>query len=302
MGGNDAAQELSWRPLAESDLEAVTNLALACLSADGGQPFAASGGFVRQWYLSGAESWAAWHGARLVCASSLHPATATSGDGRPGAAVTTGLVHPQWRRRGIGGRAFDWAAGRAGSAALRAETEALNDGAHALYLSRGLSQTFAEDVMQLPAYATVPASHPPAGLGMLQWGDADPARFYAVYVAAFRNRPGFPGWPQERWVEWIRADEDFRKEWTLLATLADGDVGFIAGEATGWIAQMGVVPSARGHGIGALLIAEAVQRMRSAGESTITLNVNINNPHAAALYGRLGFVRVGRRARYQAKA
>jgi len=45
-----------------------------------------------------------------------------------------------------------------------------------------------------------------------------------------------------------------------------------------------------------------VQRMRSARETTITLNVNINNPHAAALYARLGFVTVGRRARYQARA
>jgi mycothiol synthase len=304
LGRNDLQPALSWRPLAESDLQSVTDLAQACLSADGGQPFAASLAFVRQSYLAGAQSQTAWHGARLVCASSLRmPAGAGApGDGRPADAVTTGLVHPQWRRRGLGGNAFDWAAGRAGSAALRAETEALNDGAHALYLSRGLSQVFAENVMQLPAQATVPAAHPPAGLSLLQWGDADPSRFYAVYVAAFRDRPGFPGWPRERWIEWIRADEDFRPEWTLLATLADTDLGFIAAEATGWIAQMGVVPSARGHGIGALLIGEAVRRMRSAGETTITLNVNINNPHAAALYGRLGFVTVGRRARYQAKA
>jgi mycothiol synthase len=42
--------------------------------------------------------------------------------------------------------------------------------------------------------------------------------------------------------------------------------------------------------------------MRSAGEASITLNVNINNPHAAALYRRLGFTRIGRRARYQAEA
>jgi mycothiol synthase len=64
---------------------------------------------------------------------------------------------------------------------------------------------------------------------------------------------------------------------------------------------MGVVPSARGRDIGARLIGETVQRMRSAGEASITLNVNVNNPHAAALYRRLGFTRTGRRARYQAR-
>jgi ribosomal protein S18 acetylase RimI-like enzyme len=160
---------------------------------------------------------------------------------------------------------------------------------------------FAEDVMQLAEDANLPATHAPEGLTFTQWGEADPARFYAVYQASFRDRPGFPGWAQERWIEWISDDEDFRPEWTMLATIDGGDSGFIVGDATGWIAQMGVVPSARGRDIGARLIVEAVQRMRSAGAATITLNVNVDNPHAAALYRRLGFNVAGRRARYEAR-
>ena len=300
---NEHRAALSWRPLGRLDLTAVTDLARVCLSTDGGQPFAASPGFLSRSYPAGAETYAGWDGARLVCVSSLRwlPPGAP-GLGQAAAAITTGLVHPAWRRLGIGGQAYDWAAGRAGSSALRAETEALNAGAHALYLSKGLSQVFAEDVMQLAGSARLPAAHAPDGLILSQWGQADPARFYAVYSAAFRGRPGFPGWPQARWIEWISDDEDFRAEWTLLATLAGTDVAFIAAAATGWITQMGVLPSARGKDIGARLIVEAVQRMRSAGETTITLNVNINNPHAATLYRRLGFVTVGRRARYQPEA
>ena len=42
--------------------------------------------------------------------------------------------------------------------------------------------------------------------------------------------------------------------------------------------------------------------MRAAGETSITLNVNIYNPRAATLYRRLDFTRIGRRARYQAHA
>jgi ribosomal protein S18 acetylase RimI-like enzyme len=34
------------------------------------------------------------------------------------------------------------------------------------------------------------------------------------------------------------------------------------------------------------------------GQTVITLNVNVDNPHAAALYRRLGFAQAGRRARY----
>ena len=292
----DAVGALSWRLLGEPDLPAVIELARECLSADGGQPFAASPEFLGRCYLSDAETYSGFSGSRLVCVSSLRRASPG------GVAVTTGLVHPAWRRLGLGGYAFDWAGARAGPAGLLAETEALGDGAHALYLSRGLSQVFAEDVMQLAASAWPPPAHPPPGLVLARWGQADPARFYAVYQAAFRDRPGFPGWTPARWVEWISDDEDFRAEWTLLATLGDTDVGFVAGEATGWIAQMGVVPSARGRDIGAALIGAAVRRMRSAGEADITLNVNINNPHATALYRRLGFTRIGRRARYQARA
>jgi len=294
---------LWWRPLVDSDLPAVIELARVCLSADGGQPFAASSGFLGRSYLSGAEAYAGFDGAGLICVSSLRrPSPGSSDDGRTGAAVTTGLVHPAWRRLGIGGHAFDWARDRAGSGGMRAETEALGDAAHALYLAKGLSQVFAEDVMQLAASAQPPPARPPRGLALSQWGQADPARFFAVYHAAFRDRPGFPGWTQARWAEWISEDEDFRAEWTLLATLGGADVAFIAAEATGWITQTGVVPSARGRDIGAWLIGEAVQRMRSAGEASITLNVNVNNPHAAALYRRLGFTPIGRRARYQARA
>jgi mycothiol synthase len=288
---------LSWRPLGEADLDALTDLASASLAADGGQPFAARRDYLSQRYLGEAESQAGIDGTRLVCAVSLRRDPA----GRPeDPAITTGLVHPDWRRRGLGGRAFDWAAGRAGKNGIRAETEGLSDGAHALYLSRGLSQVFAEDVMKLGASQPVPSSHPPAGVVLSSWAEAGPSRFYAVYDAAFRERPGFPGWPQDRWVEWISDDEDFRADWSLLATLDGADAAFIAAAANGCIAQLGVVPGARGQDLGAHLIAEVIHRMRAAGETVITLDVNINNLRAIALYRRLGFAAAGRRARYQA--
>ena len=280
-----AGDELDWRPLGPSDLAAVTDLAGVCLAADGGQPYAADAGFLSDVYMSGATTNSAWAGRLLVCACALQQGGAT-----------TGLVHPEWRRRGIGTRALDWAAAAARGAPLTAETEMLSDGAHALYGSEGLSQVFAEDVMQLAGPARVPAA--PAGLVLHTWGQAGPARFFAVYDAAFRDRPGFPGWPQHRWVEWVSGDDDFRPQWSMLAVLDGADVGFIVGDASGRIVQMGVVPSARGSGIGAVLIGEAVGRMRSSGQKIITLDVNIDNPRAIALYARVGFTRTGRRARY----
>jgi mycothiol synthase len=288
---------MSWRPLAEADFAAVAELAARCLKADGGQPFAASFDFLRRSYPVGRYSRAGFDGGRLVCVTSLHGGW-LAGSGTGDAEVTTGLLDPSWRRRGVGGSTFDWMRAMAGGRAVRAEAEALGDGAHALYLSRGLRQVFAEDVMQLPALDQVVAPGRPTGLALSCWGVADPARFFGVYDAAFRDRPNFPGRTQPEWIEWISDDEDFRAEWTLLATLDGADAGFIAGATAGWIVQVGVVPQARGRGLGATMIAEVVRRMRSAGESTITLNVNIDNPHAAALYERAGFTRTGRRARY----
>lgn len=297
---SSSREVLSWRPVADSDLQAVAGLASACLSFDGGQPYAADPGFLAQKYGPQARTFAGWNGPELVCACSLRlPAGAASDAGAE--SVTTGLVHPAWRRRGIGGHAFDWAVGEAVNSALRAETETLNEGAHALYLSKGLAQVFAEDVMQLAERANVLPAHGPETLVLSHWGQADPGRYYAVYQASFRDRPGFPGWTEERWIEWISDDEDFRPEWTLLASVDGRDVGFIVADASAWIAQMGVAPSARGQGIGATLIAEAVQRLRSAGDTTITLNVNVDNPHAIALYSRCGFTRTGGRARYEAQ-
>jgi GNAT superfamily N-acetyltransferase len=97
--------ELSWRMLADADLPAVTDLARECLSADGGQPFAASAGYLSECYLGGAQTRAGFSNTRLVCVSSIRAAEAV---------VTTGMVHPAWRRRGIGDYGFDWARDRAG--------------------------------------------------------------------------------------------------------------------------------------------------------------------------------------------
>ena len=153
--------------------------------------------------------------------------------------------------------------------------------------------------MQLAATATPPPpASPPAGLALSSWDQAGPARFFAVYEASFRDRPGYPGWSQDRWVDWISDDDDFRAAWALLATVDGTDAGFIVADAGGWIIQVGVIPTARGRDIGAALVAEAVRLMRAGGQTVITLNVNVDNPHAAALYRRLGFAQAGRRARY----
>jgi len=119
-----------------------------------------------------------------------------------------------------------------------------------------------------------------------------------MYQESFCDRPGFPGWTQAVWVDWIAGDDEFRPEWTFLATVDGRDVGFIACADGAWVVQVGVPPAGRGLGIGATLVVRALRRMAAAGVALAYLDVNENNPGAAALYRRLGFVHIGRRAHY----
>jgi len=55
-----------------------------------------------------------------------------------------------------------------------------------------------------------------------------------------------------------------------------------------------VVPAARGHGVGEVLLAEAARIARAAGATRLRLDVGDHNTPAQRLYHRLGFRRTGR--------
>jgi ribosomal protein S18 acetylase RimI-like enzyme len=181
--------------------------------------------------------------------------------------------------------------------ASRFETEGLTADADALFAAKAWQPTFAEDVMAFDLTGPPPAD--PVEAELASWSEETAPRFFAVYEQAFRDRPGFPGWSREQWTDWMTDDDEFAPEWTLLATRDGVDVGFVACGYGAWVVQVGVVPVARGQGLGAGLTAEALRRMHAAGETLCYLDVNVNNPSATSVYDRLGFTRVGRRARYE---
>jgi ribosomal protein S18 acetylase RimI-like enzyme len=268
--------------LGASDFDDLVALAGRCLDADGGLPLAADPSFLHRRWMTPSTLAVRDGDGRLIAAGAVR-------DG----AVLVGLVDPAARGRGIGASVLDWGLDRAATV----ETEGVSPAAEKLFASRGLRQVFAEDVMRIDLTAGAPRPPWPDGTTLTGWSDATAARFHAVYDASFRERPGFPGWTAEEWIEGV--DEDgLRPGWSVLATVPDiGDAGFVTA-SDGWIDQVGVLPEARGRGIGAALVGEALCRMRADGATFAWLNVNVDNP-AAALYRRLGFVDRGRRARYQ---
>ncbi len=356
--------ELIWQQAAGHDvIGEVVALARACLTVDGGMPLAADEGFVRHRYAGPVTTTTTVRSpdGQLVAVSAVRATSAGGG----GAATATGMVHPRWRRRGIGAQLLDRALETAQAVAdgstptgspdhagrVSVETESLTPAVAQLFASRGLRQVFAEDVMrfdlrgpgvgeapaagapaageasaaggaeapdagggegpdgagapgpgaaearEVRAAVAVPSAVWPAGTRLADWTDETASRFFAVYAASFRDRPGFPGWSAEQWISWT-VDDGFRPDWSVVATVPDvGDAGFVTC-ADGWIIQVGVVPAARGRGLGAALIGEALRRMSADGAREALLDVNVDNP-AGELYRRLGFTVLGRRARFE---
>jgi GNAT superfamily N-acetyltransferase len=80
---------------------------------------------------------------------------------------------------------------------------------------------------------------------------------------------------------------------TVLAERGDALLGFyrLAGEApVAELADLFVDPTAIGRGVGATLLADAVDRARALGVSRLVIDAD---PHAAGFYVRMGARRVG---------
>lgn len=64
------------------------------------------------------------------------------------------------------------------------------------------------------------------------------------------------------------------------------------------IMTLAVEPDARGHGVGTLLVSEAMRRLPCRGVQTVFLEVRVGNTAARALYEHCGFVLCGMRRGY----
>ncbi|UQU63076.1 GNAT family N-acetyltransferase [Couchioplanes caeruleus] len=301
MTAVSAHEAVTWTDAPFTDMPELAELAARCLAVDGGLPLASDPAFLRSRWTGDAvvALQARSPGGELVAAGALRPAP---GDGEAWAhgAVFGGMVDPAHRSSGLGGRLVDWglAEGRRLGGRVTVETESLTGTAERLFADRGLRQVFAEDVMRIDVADGVPERGWVEGTHLSEWSAETAGRFFRVYDAAFRDRPGFPGWSAEQWTAAV-VDEDFRPGWSLLASVPGvGDAGFVTA-AVGWIVQVGVVPAARGRGLGGALVCEALRRMRRDGEAEVWLDVNVDNP-AVELYRRLGFEHRGRRARFAA--
>jgi ribosomal protein S18 acetylase RimI-like enzyme len=183
--------------------------------------------------------------------------------------------------------------------------EHISESLVASYKKRGFTLFFSEEIMAYDLTLSVPEIDAIQPLTYKTWDIHTAHDFFGVYQAAFRERPGFPGWSEEEWIRWTTDDPSFRPDLSSLALIEDQPVGFItnAEEAIesgnfGFIVQMGVDPRWRGQRVGTALISRTLQAWQNEGKQAVMLHVNNNNP-ALHLYYQLGFISVGRRGKFR---
>ncbi|WP_214763946.1 GNAT family N-acetyltransferase [Exiguobacterium sp. s141] len=77
-------------------------------------------------------------------------------------------------------------------------------------------------------------------------------------------------------------------------TQIDKAFDFLTGAEVGWVNDLYIKPSFRGHGYAKLLMREALDTFKQMGHTDVRLNVYAHNQTAMRLYEQLGFTDVSK--------
>ncbi len=303
-------QSASWRALQAADAAAWLALAHVCAEADHG-PLP---GATPPWRdLPPAQTLGLFGTAgTLLAAAWLTLDTSMQHEYR---VFLTLLVHPEQREQGLEAALLGWLEAQAQlllaplpaerPAVLRLDFEHHNTAVGNLYAAHGYTCAMIEDQLRRTLVASLPTEAWPLDMAMEPWTAARSAAFFAVYAAAFRERPGFPGWPEQVWVQNMTGFDEFRPDLSLLVLHAEQPVAYAlcaveaAEPEVGFVVQMGVHPQWRKRGLGGAVLSTLLQRFTQAGLTTAALDVNANNPTARSVYERLGFMQHSRYTSYR---
>ncbi len=142
-----------------------------------------------------------------------------------------------------------------------------------------------------------PAPAPPHGVVLRVVGDDDTLRraAHAVYTTSFAEHFGFTAEPYEDWVARRARRPAFTWSNLWLAELDGTPVGVLecddrfAEEGSGYVAELGVVPAARGRGVAKFLLRHAFAVDAAAGRAGTLLHVDTDNVTPALdLYESVG--------------
>ncbi|WP_030510421.1 mycothiol synthase [Microbispora rosea] len=206
------------------------------------------------------------------------------------------VVHPAFRRRGLGrrllGEALEASGGR-----LRLWAHGDLPGAARLAASAGLARVRSLWQMRRPLSEPLPAAGLPEGVRLRTF---EPGRDEKAWLAL--NALAFATHPEQG--SWTPADLELRERepWFdpagfFLAVRGDTLAGFhwtkVHGgdEPIGEVYVVGVAPGERGTGLGRALTLAGLEHLRALGLAQVMLYVDEENTAAVRLYEALGFTR-----------
>lgn len=279
-----------WRTgLTDDDQRAIRGLIAAAKETDGIAPVGDQ--VLRELSHDRTRHLLALDGDAIVGYLDLAPAT---GDDP---AMAELVVHPQWRRRGIGS-AMTRSALAEGGAGTRIWAHGNLEPARATAKSLGLRP--ARELLQMRRVLTdLPDVTVPARVRIDTYrGPDDDAGLLRVNSAAFVWHPEQGGWTHDDIAERL-AEPWFNPEGLFLAF--DEQTGVLLGfhwtkvhnEDLGEVYVVGVDPAAQGRGIGATLtligLHHLADRLSGNSQPTVMLYVEADNSAAVNTYQRLGF-------------
>ena len=223
-----------------------------------------------------------------------------------------GVVHPQWRRHGLGRRLLEMAYDRATEYLPEIEVPRVKFGSNtrdveedrkALYESLGMKPVRYSVNLARPINGDVPPLVVPDGYRMRTIDpERDAETAWRVDNTAFRDHWGHSESKLEYFLHWLKQPH-FRPElWYLAEELASGEVvglglstidpDWIArtGRQEGYVDTLAVLREHRQQGLGTALLVQSLHALRQAGMEGAHLHADSENlTGAMRLYERVGF-------------
>ena len=224
---------------------------------------------------------------------------------------TGGVVHPAWRRRGIGRRLLRQALQRAEERLGEVVSETVYFDAHCEHGETGRMALFESFDMRPARYfldmayaplEDIPEPRFPPGITVRTWvrGQDDEA-VLAAFNEAFADHWDFIPAPLEEWLHWANLPR-FRPELNLLAVAGEEIVGLCLcdvnqehiariGRQEGWVDILAVRRPYRHRGLGRALLLAGLHVLKEAGMKSAVLGVDAESlTGATRLYESVGFV------------
>ncbi len=214
------------------------------------------------------------------------------------------LVHPDWRRRGLGSELLARAMDRArekGAEYLASGTDDRLPGAQAFLERHGFVANAVWVLMHCPADVALDTPVLPAGYTIRPYSDVNDVPLLNTalnrgFIGHFQHREG----SDAEMAHWLQGPH-VRPDGIFVAFGPGGDPAGVCwadisptrheqrGTPTGYIDALGVVPEHRRHGLGRALLLTGMRWLRDQGETDIELDAWGHNDLALPLYQGVGF-------------